>query len=300
MSRLAFLAQRAFNTPLAIHPRKAEIIVAALMERLGVASMVRFDGQAVMPVPLAFDGDDDLWTSPVGLAGGRGDKGYDLLGDVALIPVTGTLVQKTGNIRPYSGMTGYDGIRAAVAQALDDPSVAKLALNIDSPGGEVAGCFDLVDDLWRARGNKPIWAILDEVACSAAYAVASPADRVIVPRTGMTGSIAVICMHVDFSRALDAGGLKVTFITSEGGDRKTDGHPEIPLSDAAYAAIKEQIDDMGDLFVDTVARNRGLKPSKVRGLQAGTFLGARGVDVGLADAVMAPAEAFRALVNQRA
>jgi ClpP class serine protease len=297
MSRLAFLSQRVFNTPLAVHPRKAEVIVAALAERLGVASMARLEADGLAIIPMAYDdwGDDDLAhpstvrTSP--------DRGYDLLGPIAVIPVTGTLVQKNNSVRPYSGMTGYDGIRAAVALALDDPNVEKIALNIDSPGGEVAGCFDLVDGIFAARGDKPIWAVLDEMACSAAYAIASAADRVIVPRTGFAGSIGVIWMHVDFSQALGKAGIKVTFVTSDAADRKTDGHPEIPLSAEAFASIKGQIDDMGQLFYDTVARNRGLTSAAVRGLQADTFLGPKGLDVGLADAVMAPDAAFRALLG---
>jgi ClpP class serine protease len=295
MSHLAHIAQRLFNVPLAIHPRKAEVIVAALAERIGVASMLRLEADGAVLIPMAWEDDDDFAapsrTRP------QQDDGYDLLGDVALIPVTGTLVQKNGTVRPYSGMTGYDGIRQALALALDDPAVAKVALNIDSPGGEVAGCFDLVDAIFRARGDKPIWAVLDEMACSAAYAIASAADHITVPRTGVTGSIGVIAMHVDLSQALSQAGFKVTFITSDGADRKTDGHSEIPLSDEAYASAKAQIDEMGQLFYDTVARNRGLGADVVKNLKAATFLGAKGVDAGLADVVMAPDAAFRALLG---
>lgn len=294
MSRLALLAQRMFNVPLAIHPRKAEIIVAALAERLGVAQMLRLEAEDVVLVPMAFDEDDDFAAPSKRRA--YPDPGYDLIGDVALIPITGTLVQKNGTVRPYSGMTGYDGIRQALALALDDPAVAKVALDIDSPGGEVAGLFDLADAIYGARGEKPIWAVLDEVAYSAAYAIASAADHITVPRTGAGGSIAIITAHVDLSRALDKEGIKVTLITSEGADRKTDGRPELPLSEDAYAAVKAQIDDMGALFYETVARNRGLTADKVKDLKAATFLGSRSLDVGLADAVMAPDAAFRALV----
>jgi ClpP class serine protease len=295
MSRLPRLSQRLFNVPLMIHPRKAEVVVAALFERLGVASMLRLEGDHTVVVPMAFDEDDDFATP--GKTRPWPDTGYDLLGDCAVIPISGTLVQKNETVRPYSGMTGYDGIRQALALALDDPAVSRIALDIDSPGGEVAGCFDLVDSIYGARGDKPIWAILNEMAFSAAYAIASAADRIVVPRTGGTGSIGVICMHVDFSKAYSDAGLKVTFITSEGADRKADGHPEIPLSAEALAAIQADIDAMGALFYDTVARNRGLASTGVRDLAAATFLGAKGVDAGLADAVMAPDAAFRALLT---
>jgi signal peptide peptidase SppA len=213
---------------------------------------------------------------------------------VAVIPVEGTLVQKLESVRPYSGMTGYDGIRQAFGAALEDPEVRAIVLQINSGGGEVAGCFDLVDAMYAARGVKPVWAILSENAFSAAYAIASAADRIIVPRTGGVGSIGVICMHVDWSRALEGAGLTVTFIHY--GDRKVDGHPEVPLSPEALADFQADIDAMGELFVQTVARNRGLDANAVRATQAGCFLGDKGVAKGLADAVMAPDVAVQALL----
>lgn len=295
MQEFALLAQRMFNTPVAIHPRKAEVAVAALAERLGIAHLMRGDGR---PVPLALDDDDAEFTSP--RSSRRDDPGYDLLGGVAVVPITGTLVQKRGTLRPYSGMTGYDGIRQSFLTAVADPAVKAIALDVSSPGGEVAGCFDLVDTIHAARGQKPIAAILTESAYSAAYAIASAVDpgRIFVPRTGGTGSIGVLCMHVDMSEALTKAGLKVTFITSQGADRKTDGYPEVSLSEDALAAIQSDIDVMGSLFHETVGRNRGLAATTVRGMKAGTFLGAAGVTAGLADAVMAPDAGFAALLAE--
>lgn len=278
------LAQRLFNVPLAIRPEKAEIVMAALAERLGITRLFR-DGR---PVNLAFDFDlDDPPQSAVE------DRGYDPVAGIAIIPVHGTLVQRTGSMRPYSGLSGYDQIRAALAMALDDDDIAAVVLDIDSPGGEVAGCFDLVDAIYGCRGQKPIWAILGENAYSAAYAIASAADRVTVPRTGGTGSIGILCLHVDFSKALAAAGIAVTMITY--GARKGEGSEFEPLSDPVLARLQADVDRMGDLFCRTVARNRGLADAAVRGTEAGTYLGALGVEGGLADAVMAPDEAFRAL-----
>ena len=288
--RFGHLAQRLFNTPIAIRPDKAEVIMAALAERLGVARMVRLDGAELSLEPMALDGD--------GYAYRGEDRGYDVAGGVALIPVHGTLVQKTGTLRPYSGMTGYDGVRQAFLTAIEDPEVRAIVLDVDSPGGEVSGCFDLVDTIYAARGSKPIWSILNESAFSAAYAIASAADRITVPRTGGVGSIGVICMHVDWSKALTSAGIQVTFITY--GDRKTDGHPEIPLSKEALERFQTDINTMGELFVATVARNRNIAASKVRDTEAATFLGATGVAQGLADSVAAPDAAFRALLAELA
>jgi signal peptide peptidase SppA len=294
MNRLPHLAQRIFNTPVAIATAKAEVIVAALADRLGVAHMFRAGGEPVVLAPTAWDDDGDvIYTSPS--RGGRGgDRGYDLVEGIAVIPVHDTLVQKNGTIRPYCGMTGYDGIRQAYLFALDDPEVKAVAFDVDSPGGEVAGCFDLVDTIYETRGTKPIWAILNEAAYSAAYAIASAADRMIVPRTGGTGSIGVVCCHVDWSKALDKEGITVTFI--QYGEFKTDGSAEKPLGTEAQKRFQADIDQLGELFVETVARNRGISSDKVRGTKAGTFLGQAGVDLGLADAVMAPDAAFRELL----
>lgn len=160
---LPHLAQRLFNTPLALHPRKAEVVMAALTDRFGltrIQSMSDWD-----------DDDDSAFTRQAR------DTGYDVVEGVAVIPIQGTLVQKLGTLRPYSGMTGYDGIRACFLQALNDSEVKAICLDIDSPGGEVAGCFDLVDVIYASRGSKPIWAILSESAYSAAYALASAAEK---------------------------------------------------------------------------------------------------------------------------
>lgn len=284
------LAQKIFNTPLAIHPRKAEIVLAALSDRLGITQMVRLDGSPISPSMM--EDEEYGFAEP----GGNPRTGYDMVGPIAKIDVEGTLVQKLGSLRPWSGMTGYDGIRQNLFAALSDPKVEAIILNIDSPGGEVAGCFDLVDTIYGMRGQKPIWAILDESAYSAAYAIASAADKIYVPRTGGVGSIGVIAAHVDFSQALQTAGVKVTFITY--GDFKADGHAEIPLSEEAYARFKADITTMGELFADTVARNRNISAATVRDTKAATFMGANGVALGLADEVAAPDAAFRALIKQ--
>lgn len=289
MSRFSHLSQRLFNTPLAIHPAKAEVVMAALAERLGITQVARLDGGSVSAL-----GAGEEFSSP-----GRNPRaGYDLVAGVAVIPVAGTLVQKLGTLRPYSGMTGYDGIRQNFLTALTDPDVKAIVLDIDSPGGEVAGCFDLVDTIYAARGEKPIWSILNESAYSAGYAIASAADRITVPRTGGTGSIGVITMHIDWSKALTEAGFKVSIIAY--GERKADGHPEIPLSDEARARYQADIDTMGELFVTTVARNRNIAASKVRDTQAATYLGAEGIGIGLADEVMPPDAAFLALLDKLA
>lgn len=285
-SRFAQLAQRVFNRPLAITPDKAEVIVAALAQRIGIARLVRADGTV-----LAFDGDDDF--APTG--GRKDPRGYDIVAGAAVIPVHGTLVQKLGTLRPYSGMTGYDGIRQNLLFAIADDDVEGIVFDVDSPGGEVAGCFDLADEIFRARSRKPIWSILSENAFSAAYALASSTSRVIVPRTGGTGSVGIICMHVDMSGWLKKEGITVTLISY--GERKADGTDTAPLSREALARAQTDVDTMGRMFDELVARNRKIAAAKVKSYEAATFMGASGVTAGLADAVMAPDAAMREFIR---
>ncbi|MBR7961242.1 S49 family peptidase [Burkholderia vietnamiensis] len=290
MKAYPFAAARVFDVPLAIHPTKGQVIAKVLAGRFGISD-VEFAGEAPVVVkPLAYDEWDDGPRVPVD------ETPYDLTQGVAVIDVSGTLVQKSSSLRPSSGMLGYNAIRHNFLAALDDKKVKAVVLSIDSPGGEVAGCFDLADLIYESRSIKPTLAILNESAYSAAYALASACEQITVPRTGGTGSVGVICMHVDQSKAIDKAGLTVTIIKY--GDRKADGNQFNPLSKEALDRYQAEVDEMGEIFVNTVARNRNLSADVVRKTQATTFLGAAGVEIGFADAVMAPDEAFRSLLKE--
>jgi ClpP class serine protease len=290
MDRFPHLASRLFNVPLAVLPDKAEVAMAALADRLGIAHLFRADGGAVVlagnDAMKAFGGD----VAP------SASRGYDVVAGVAVIEVEGLLVQKLGTMRPYCGMTGYDGIRSNLLEALADPEVRAIVLDIDSGGGEVAGCFDLADTIYAARGVKPLRAICSEVAYSAAYAIASACDNIAVPRTGGVGSVGVITMLVDMSRALAAGGVAVHFIHY--GDQKAEaGRAQVTgVSKDMLARLQASVDRVGELFVATVARNRGISAAAVRATKAACFEGELGVAAGLADAVASPDEAFSALL----
>jgi signal peptide peptidase SppA len=289
MKNHPFLAARVFDTPVAIHPAKGQVIAKVIANRFGIGE-ISFIGEDSTPKPMAFMG-----MEPGALEKNLNDP-YDLVDGIAVIDVSGTLVQKSSYLRAESGVLGYNAIRHNFLTALNDKEAKAIALQIDSPGGEVAGCFDLADLIYESRGIKPTLAILDECAYSAAYAIASACEQITVPRTGGTGSVGVICMHLDQSKAIDKAGMAVTIIKY--GDRKADGNQFSPLSKEALARFQADVDEMGELFVATVARNRNLSAAKVRGTQATTFLGAAGVEIGFADAVMAPDEAFRSLLAE--
>jgi signal peptide peptidase SppA len=214
---------------------------------------------------------------------------------VALIPVRGILAR---DVPWFADGTNYAFIRESFDAALADPAIRAVVLYVDSPGGDVAGCADLADHIYANRGTKPIWAILDESAYSAAYWLACAADRVTVPRTGGAGSIGVVCCHVDLSKMLANAGIEVTYIQS--GNQKTDGAAEKPLSSEARKRVQVDIDQLGELFINTVARNRrrGLSRTTVRAMQAGCFLGPQAVANGLCDEVLAPDAAFRSLLSK--
>jgi signal peptide peptidase SppA len=217
---------------------------------------------------------------------------YDTIDGVAVIPITGVLVHGES----YWGEQSYGAISAQVNAAMADRSVGAIALQIASPGGEVSGMFDLAEAIYGARDTKPVWAIVDDHAYSAAYALASGADRVVMPRTGGVGSIGVLTLHMDLTKALEGAGIKLSFI--QYGERKTDYAPFRSLSDPARARLQEDVNAVGEMFVETVARNRGLSRTKVRSTEAGVFMGQAGIEAGLADAIQSPQEALDALVRR--
>lgn len=200
---------------------------------------------------------------------------------VLQVPVQGMLLNKF----PYalgSWATGYEYIGAAIERGMADENVKGIALMIDSPGGVVAGNFDLVDDIYAARGSKPIRAYGDTVA-SGAYSIASAADDITVSRDAAVGSIGVLTMHIDVSKAMDERGVKITFIHA--GKHKVEGNPYEPLGKEARARIQDRIDSMYDVFVSTVARNRGMEEKDVRATEALVYTPVQAVEKGLADQI---------------
>jgi signal peptide peptidase SppA len=205
---------------------------------------------------------------------------------VAIIPVQGILTYRQSDdlFAWLFGGTTYEDIRAGFRAALADPAVKVIVFDIDSPGGEAAGAFDLVDEIYHARGTKPIYAIANETAYSAAYAIASAADMIYTPRTGSVGSVGVIAIHMDQSKWDENVGVKYTPIFA--GTRKNDFTPHEPLSAEAKAAGQATVDDTYDIFVKTVARNRDITPADVRKTEAAIYQGKKAVDAGMADTVM--------------
>ncbi len=260
MTLLPHLAARLYGVPLAIHRPKLDVILAVLGPRIGLADLAAPSG----------------FTTPARPAATQTTK-------VAVIPIHGTLVRRTVGLEAESGLTSYAGLTTQLDAALASPDVAAILLDIDSPGGESGGVFDLADRIRAAAKTKPVWAVANDMAFSAAYALASAASKVFVSRTGGVGSIGVIAMHVDQSEKDAQDGVRYTAVFA--GDRKNDLNPHEPISSEAHAFLKGEVNRVYGLFVETVARNRGIEASAVRDTEAGLFFGQAAVAIGLADAI---------------
>lgn len=207
---------------------------------------------------------------------------YIVENGVLQIPVMGVLLNRF----PYQigrWATGYDYIEQAMLRGIADFSVRGIALVTDSPGGEVAGCFELVDKLYNWRGDKPLAAFAADHAYSAAFAIASAAGRVAVTRSGGTGSVGVVTAHVDYSGMLDKAGVKITFVHA--GKHKVDGNPYEALPDDVKARIQARIDKIYGVFVETVARNRDMEQDAVRNTEALCYDAEDSIATGFADVV---------------
>ena len=215
-----------------------------------------------------------------------GLQGYTVTeGGIAVVPVLGPLVSRGDWLTMLLGASEYGAVAEALSNAADDPAVRGIVLEMDSPGGEVGGLFDLVEEVGaiRQRSAKPFWAVASEAALSAAYAIASAANRIYVTRTAEVGSVGVVAAHLDESGADAIAGLKWTLIHA--GARKTDGNPHEPLSPRATADIQADVDALYGELVAVIAANRGLSADAVRATEAAICRGERAVTAGLADRV---------------
>ena len=277
MNLLPHLAARLFGAPLLIHRPKLDVILSVLGSRVGLPDLSAPTG-FVQPDRNAAHSDTS--------AGRSG---------IAVIPIYGTLVRRTQGLEAQSGLTSYAGIAMALDTALADPNVAAIVLDIDSPGGESSGVFDLADRIRAATAIKPVWAVANDMAFSAAYALASAASRLIVSRTGGVGSIGVIAMHVDQSVKDQQDGIAYTAVFA--GDRKNDLTPHAPISGEAHSFLQGEVNRIYDLFATTVAKHRGMGVNTIKGTQAALFFGADAVASGLADDVGTLDDAIRQITS---
>jgi len=269
------LWSRLYNTPLAIGFDKLRVIEGVFRKHLD-------EPQAALSRPES-----------------NGRSSYSVSGGgVAVIPVQGTLVQRSSGLDAESGLTSYASIGAQIREAMADTQVRAVLMEIDSPGGEVAGLFDLADTIYQARNIKPVWAIANENAYSAAYAIASAAERLTLPRSAGVGSIGVVAMHMDQSAKDATQGYVYTPVFA--GDRKIDGSEHFPLTAEAKSSLQSEVDRLYGLFVSTVARNRNIDANVVRATEAGWLNPQEAVASGFADGIATFAETLSELERRAA
>lgn len=213
-------------------------------------------------------------------------------GDTAVIPVHGVLVNRS--MWAYSSVTGYNFLEAAYRQACEDPTVVRIVLDIASFGGEAQGCFETVELLRAMENRKPTLAVITN-ACSAAYAFALVADKLVASKSSYNGSIGVVTMHVDFSKMLDEAGIKVKYMYC--GARKIDGSPYLPLSEEAEAATMGRVKAFYSSFVALVARFKPMSAEVVEKTEAAVYTAEEALAIGLIDAVETPQTAIANFVS---
>lgn len=216
---------------------------------------------------------------------------------VAIIDVRGLLMHDADDWDTmFGGCTNYSAIGSMFRLAMADDHVREIVLNVNSPGGECHEVFDLADKIFAARGDKRITALINETALSAAYAIASAADEIILTRTAEAGSIGVRAIHLDQSALDDMMGLRYTVIKA--GARKDDFDPHRAMTRTELQILQSRVDGMQDLFVATVARNRGLSEAAIRKQEAAVYIGQNAIDAGLADRIMSMDDAWSMIISR--
>lgn len=274
---LPHIAGMAFNQPLLLEPAYARVFFCALGQEIGAERLVDTVSGSVI-------GREHMSESLSLFGEGRASataRSFDVQDGIAIIPVSGTLVSKMATLRPYSGMTGYNGIVTRVMQAVSDPSVEGILLDMDTPGGMVAGAFDAADMIARLRTEKPIWSLANDMHCSAGQLLASACSRRLVTQTARAGSIGVLMAHNDYSGQLQQIGVDVTLIYS--GSHKVDGNPYEKLPENIRADYQSKIDGLRRQFAQKVSEYTGMSIDAVLATEAAVYAGQESIDIGLTD-----------------
>lgn len=192
---------------------------------------------------------------------------------VAVLALHGVIVPKAGLMSEVSGATSMEGFRSQFRSAMANPEVSALVMDVDSPGGMVDQVPEMAAEIRGARGSKPIVAVANSEAASAAYWLGSQADRFIATKSARVGSIGVFTAHKDESVKDEQSGVKTTLVSA--GKFKTEGNPFQPLSEDARAHMQGLVNDYYGMFVGDVAKGRGVNVDAVRsGFGEGRVVGA--------------------------
>ena len=271
-SRYSAIVRAIYSTPWAIMPDKLEAICAFI--HLTVSG-----GSASPDLVAQIRAENEISAARAQNVSTAG------AGSVAVMPLYGIINQRyAGDFWGPSG-TSVQQFTQQFRQAVNDPNVKAIVIDVDSPGGSVSGVDELASEIFQARSKKQIIAVSNSLCASAAYYIASQASEMVVSPSSLTGSIGVYSAHEDDSEMLSSMGVKVTLISA--GKYKVEGNNFEPLGDGARAAMQGMVDSFYGLFVKAVARGRGVKASAVQnGFGEGRVLTAGdAVKAGMADRI---------------
>ncbi len=207
-------------------------------------------------------------------------------GSVAIIPIYGVLAPRMNLMSEMSGGTTYEKLTGQLRAAVNEKSIKTIVLDIDSPGGSVAGSAEFATEVMRARAKKPIIAQAQYLMASAAYHIGAAATEIVAAPSARVGSIGTYSIHNDLSKALADLGVKRTYISA--GEGKIDGNETEPLSDQALSRITAMVEDAYEPFVAGVVRGRGqgMTAEKVRKeWKAHVYGAAEAKAIGMIDAI---------------
>ena len=217
-------------------------------------------------------------------------------GGIAVLPLYGIVTQRGNMVDDVSGpgTASTQQFSNLLRAALQDETVSQILIDIDSPGGSVYGVAELADEIVSARAQKPVLAIANSLAASAAYWIGCSASEFYVTPGGEVGSIGVWQAHQDYSKAMDEAGVKTTLISA--GKFKVEGNPYAPLDEEAQGFMQSRVDDYYAAFTKAVAKGRGVPISQVRdGMGQGRVLGA---DAALASSMVDGIATFEDVVKK--
>lgn len=213
---------------------------------------------------------------------------------VAIIPVHGTLINRFSS--SWSYVTGYNYLTRMVGLAGQDPDVSAIVYDVNTYGGEAAGCFECSREMRRLANGKPTMAVIDSNCYSAGMAVASAADKIVSIPSGGAGSIGVVAMHISMEKLLSDFGIKITFIHS--GEHKVDGNPFEDLPEDVEAEIQADVDASREEFAQLIADHRKMDKKAVMNTEARCYRAEDARKLGLIDAVATPSQAVAGFLRE--
>ena len=242
--------------------------------------------------PVAYE-DADIAAEPVNAAA-PARSNANRAGSIAVVPLIGTVIPRAGMMEMCGGGTSVQRFTSAFREAMADETISQILIEIDSPGGSVYQVGELFAEIYGARAKKPVVAIANSLAASAAYWIGCAASEFYVTPGGEVGSIGVWQAHEDWSAAMDEAGVKTTLISA--GKYKVEGNPYQPLDGDAQAFMQSRVDDYYSAFTKAVAKGRGVPIDSVRnGMGQGRVLGA---DAALAEKMVDGVATFDEVVRK--